>query len=406
MRASAKSSDDTQTRLRRIELVTDSALAHLEPDDLLRELLHRVRDVLEVDTAAVMLYEPTSKVLIASAAVGIEDEVLQGVRIPVDSAFASTIAARRRPPILDSAQDPTLIRPVLREHGIRSLLGAPMLTGGETVGVLYIGAYQHRRFSEPDIHLLQLVADRIALATRASTSRTERTAARVLQHSLMPTRLPAVTGLTLDARYVPGAAPSIGGDWYDVFALPSGRIGIVIGDVVGNGLPAAVIMGRLRSALRAYALDNENPAQVLRKLDRKATHFEPNAMATVGYAVYQPATCQLQVSLAGHLAPALAGPSQHGRLAPVPVDPPIGLGVTRRTRRTSTLELPPDGVVCFYTDGLVEHRNTSIDDGLRRLCKAITPAPATTVCTTVMNEMVGAEPPTDDVALLTISRIE
>ncbi|RKT89088.1 Serine phosphatase RsbU, regulator of sigma subunit [Saccharopolyspora antimicrobica] len=403
MPSSASSPDDAEQRLRQIELVTDTALAELEHDDLLREMLQRVSDLLDVDTAAVMRYDPTSEVLVATAAVGIEDEVSQGVRRHVGPAFAKSIASGSRPLPLDSREDPSVLQPVLREHGISTLIGVPMLVGGEVVGVLHIGTYEERRFSDHDVHLLQLVADRMALAIRGHTTRAELTATSALQRSLLPTRLPAVPGVTLDARYVSGSGPGVGGDWYDVFTLPSGLLGIVIGDVVGSGLAAAIVMGRLRSALRAYAIETEDPAEVLHKLDRKVTHFEPTAMATVGYSIYDPSTSQLRVSLAGHLAPVVVEPGHSGRLAPLPVDPPVGLGVAHRKRRTSLLEIPPEGVVCFYTDGLVERRGKPIDDGLQLLCDSVVPEPASAVCTTVMNRLVGGEPPSDDIALLTIS---
>jgi hypothetical protein len=112
-------------------------------------------------------------------------------------------------------------------------------------------------------------------------------AALALQRSLLPTALPAVPGLDLAARYVTGSG-TVGGDWYDVFVLPDGRLGVVVGDVAGSGLEAAVIMGRMRSALRAYALGSADPAAALRLLDRKIQYFEPDAMATVLYGLYTP----------------------------------------------------------------------------------------------------------------------
>ena len=113
----------------------------------------------------------------------------------------------------------------------------------------------------------------------------------------------------------------VGGDWYDVFTLPSGELGIVMGDVAGSGLPAAVIMGRMRSALRAYALETPDPAEVLDRLDRKMQHFEPGALATVLYAVIDPALDRMHVCLAGHFAPVVARPRRPrnwptSRLAP------------------------------------------------------------------------------------------
>src|SRR5213076_2919679 len=137
-----------------------------------------------------------------------------------------------------------------------------------------------RAFTGDDMDLLQLAADRAALAVQALTAKLDRAATRTLQLSLLPSALPAVGGLEMAARYVPGTG-KVGGDWYDVFPLPSGGVCAVIGDVAGTGLQAAVIMGRIRSALRAYALEAADPADVLDRLDRKMRHFEPDAMATV-----------------------------------------------------------------------------------------------------------------------------
>jgi hypothetical protein len=155
------------------------------------------------------------------------------------------------------------------------------LVSGAVMGVLHVGTLSPRRFSGEDSGLLQLVADRVALAVHARVSRVERTAATVLQRSLLPAKLPDVAGFEFAARYIRGGDGEVGGDWYDVFGLPSGSLGIVVGDVVGRGLAAAVAMGRLRSALRAYAVDCHDPAELLGKLDRQVRQFEPEVMAIV-----------------------------------------------------------------------------------------------------------------------------
>ncbi|MEV4646789.1 GAF domain-containing SpoIIE family protein phosphatase [Saccharopolyspora sp. NPDC049357] len=402
MRASADSS--AEERLRRIELVTDTSLAHLDVNELLREILARVRDVLGVDMATVLLLDPGGEELIATASVGIEDEVRQGVRIPVGNDFAAAVLDSERAVVSNRVDDDVLVSTPLQPKGIRSLVGAPMVASGDTLGVLCVGAFGEHGFTDQDAGLVRIAADRIASVSKVGSSRAERIAATVLQHSLLPGRLPSVPGVSMDGRYIAGADHGIGGDWYDVFELPSGQIGIVIGDVVGHGLLAAVVMGRLRSALRAYALDDENPARVLHKLDRKVTYFEPDAMATVSYALYDPVTSRLELSLAGHLPPVLALPGDCGDLVKVPVDPPVGVEVSRRERRSTTIELPESSVLCFYTDGLIERRQQSIDVGLNSLCEAIECAPAQEVCTAVTNRLVTAASAGDDVTLLVLSR--
>lgn len=392
-----------EERLQQITSVTDTALTHLDFEALLHELLQRVWRLLNADTATVLLHDERRQQLVAVDAVGIEEQVRQGVQIPIGEGFAGTVAARAEPHVLEHVDRDTVFNPLLWEKRFGSLLGVPMLAGGDLVGVLHVGTFTTRHFTDHDIHLLQLVADRIALNTKVNTSQTEHAAAVALERSLQPAQLPTVAGTTLAARYVPGVG-GVGGDWYDVFTLPTGRLGIVIGDVAGHGLSAAVVMGRLRSALRAYALETEDPGQALDKLDRKATYFETHMMTTVAYAIFDPFTNQLQLSLAGHLAPIRALPDEPAALADIAVDPPIGFGLARGPRRTSVLEVPPGAAVCFYTDGLVERRDSTLDAGLERLCGAVTAAPAESVCANVMSKLVGTGSAEDDIAVFVLSR--
>jgi serine phosphatase RsbU (regulator of sigma subunit) len=278
-----------------------------------------------------------------------------------------------------------------------------LLVGGTVLGVLTVGALAQRRFTEEDVTLLQLAADRIALAVQAGLSRGERTAARALQRSLLPTRLPELPGLEFAARYVPGERGLVAGDWYDVFTLPSGRTGMVIGDVAGHGLPAAVVMGRLRSALRAYALESDDPAEVLGKLDRKVRHFEPGMMATVLYGFWASDRETLCLSSAGHLAPVLCVPGRAPVVVDLAIDPPVGVAAPE-PRRSTLLNVPPGALAVFFTDGLVERRTQVIDVGIERLRRAATAAPADAVCSTLMATLVASDAPEDDVTILAVRR--
>ena len=357
-------------KLRDIQSITDAALSALGPQALLDVLVDRVREVLQADTAAVLLLDRPSGQLVATAASGLEEEVQQGVRVPLGKGFAGRIAAQGRPVILDEVDHTTVVNPILVAKGIRALLGAPLLAAGRAIGVLHVGTLSPRAFTSHDVDLLQLAADRAALAVQALSAQMDRAATSALQHSLVPAGLPAVSGLEMAARYVPGTG-KVGGDWYDVFTLPSGEVCAVIGDVAGTGLNAAVIMGRIRSALRAYALETADPADVLDRLDRKMRHFEPDAMATVLCAMFSPSLDQVRICSAGHLPPLLARPGQPA--APAAVAPDLLIGVSSHTRRrVSTLDFPPGAVLCLYTDGLVERRDQPIDEGIARLCAALT----------------------------------
>ncbi len=387
-------------RQRALEAVTDGSLMGLDFEKLLDAVLDRVRDLFDVDTVTVLLPDSSEEQLVAAAAVGLTEEVYQGVRVAVGSGFAGKVAARREPMVVDHVDPSTVVNPLLWERGLRVLLGVPMVDGGQLAGVLHIGSTQQRRFTAAEVESLQLVADRLALAADAHRARGERAAAAKLQSSLLPARLPAVPGWTFAARFVSGADVGVGGDWYDVFELPGGRLGLVIGDVVGSGLAAAVVMGRLRSALRSYALEHSDPADVLCWLDRMASHFEQNTMATVGYAVLDAAGDQLRLALAGHLPPVVVAPGVPATLAEVPVGPPVGQGLAVRGRRAGTVPVPSGALVALFTDGLVERRDVALDEQLDRLLGVMTCDPPDQVCARVMASMVGSRPAVDDIALL------
>ena len=402
-------------RLRDIEPVTDAALSRLDEQSLLRALIERVKKALQADTAAVLLLDRSAGQLVATAASGIEEEVRQGVRIPLGAGFAGRVAASGEPVILTTVDHTTVRNPLLVDRGIRSLLGVPLLVGGNVIGVIHVGSLSGRPFGPEDSELLQLAADRAALALHSIMSQDDALAAAALHRSLLPTALPAMPGLDLAARYVAGSG-TVGGDWYDVFILPDGRLGVVVGDVAGSGLEAAVIMGRMRSALRAYVLEFADPGTALRMLDRKIQYFEPDAMATALYGVYSPESAEFVVSSAGHLPPVLAAPGTRAGLIPVQPDPPIGTADDPR-RRNATVFIPPGALLCCFTDGLVERRDRSIDDGIDVVAATLdgqiaddvrrgtaTESTAEDACAGVMRALVGNVPAQDDIAVLMLSR--
>jgi anti-sigma regulatory factor (Ser/Thr protein kinase) len=226
----------------------------------------------------------------------------------------------------------------------------------------------------------------------------------MLQRSLLPARLPVVSGIEMAARYVPAERGGVGGDWYDVFILPSGGLCVVMGDVVGRGFAAAEEMGRLRSALRAHALFSNDPAEALDRLNEQVRHFErPRMMATVQLAIFEPSYGQLRLSSAGHLPPVLAAPDRASSIVDVPGDPPIGVSGALR-RRSKTINVPAGALLCFYTDGLIERRDTSLDVGLKRLCDAVVAGPVESVSASIMGRLIGDDPPGDDIAVLVLRR--
>jgi putative methionine-R-sulfoxide reductase with GAF domain len=400
--AAAAELPDWGEKLRGIQSITDRALSELDPEALLAVLVERVREALQADTAAVLLLDRQSGQLVATAASGLEEEVQQGVRIQMGRGFAGQIAAEGRPVILNEVDHTKVVNPILLTKGIRSLVGAPLVADGAVIGVLHVGTLGPRRFTNQDVDLLQLAADRAALAVQALTAKLDRAAAFALQRSLLPAALPSVGGIQMAARYVPGAG-NVGGDWYDVLILPSGELCAVIGDVAGSGLRAAAIMGRVRSALRAYALETSDPADMLTRLEHNMHYFEPDVMVTISCAVFSPCLDSVRISSAGHLPLVLVRPGEPARPVSIVSDAMIGVPV-ERSRHATAIAFPPGAMLCLYTDGLVERRDRPIDEGIARLTAALTPSDPETACAYVMAAMSDWSPHSDDVALLILRR--
>jgi serine phosphatase RsbU (regulator of sigma subunit)/anti-sigma regulatory factor (Ser/Thr protein kinase) len=385
--------------LEALQRVTDAALAYLPADELLTELLDRITAILDVDTAAILLLEPSGEMLRARAAKGIEEEVEQNVRIPVGRGFAGRVAASQAAVTIEDVDHADILNPILRQKGIRSLLGVPLLVTGRVLGVLHVGSLTQRTFTDRDRELLQLAADRAAIAIEHAQLFEERRIAETLQRQLLPQELPAIAGLELACRYLPAAGTSLGGDWYDAFTLSGGRVALAVGDVVGHGVAAAAVMAQLRTALRAYAAEGHPPGVVVESVNRLMWNLGPTAMTTLAYSVLDPAEEELELIVAGH-PPALliAG---DGTARYLPLQGAMALGASQGSRyRSQTLPFAAGSTLVLYTDGLVERRGTSIDTGLERLranCEGIDEVDE--LCVHVLDSMVAGEP-ADDVALV------
>jgi serine phosphatase RsbU (regulator of sigma subunit) len=231
-----------------------------------------------------------------------------------------------------------------------------------------------------------------------------RSASDVLQRSLLPQHLPRLAGLQVAARTLPGGSGNrIGGDWYDVIPLPTGHVGLVIGDVLGHDLTAASAMGQLRNALRAYALDDPSPASVLSRLNRAVDLLDVVELATCLYAVLDPGTLRVTWASAGHLPPLVSPQEGPGHIVAADPGPPLG-AVPAAHYVDHTLGLRRGESLALYTDGLVERRGTSIDVGLAHLVAAAGPyCSAEDMCHRLMAGMLGTEQPHhDDVTLLVV----
>jgi anti-sigma regulatory factor (Ser/Thr protein kinase)/putative methionine-R-sulfoxide reductase with GAF domain len=386
--------------------LSDPALSELDLGALMDEILIRVREILRVDTVAILLHDPETDHLVARAAKGLEAEVEAGVRVPVGRGFAGHVGEDRAPVFIPDLEQADVVNPILQEIGIKSLLGVPLIVESELIGVMHVGTLTPRTFTIDDAALLELAAARVApgieRARLFDALEREHRGAVALQRSLLPGTVPDLPEVDVAVRYLP-ARDEVGGDWYDVLEVPGGGIGVAIGDVVGHGVRAAALMAQLRTAVRAYAIDGHSPASVLERVDRLLQVSYPNGMATVAFAVVDPADGTVHLATAGHPPALVARPGAIARLADGPTFPPLGARPHAFYDEVAFTLLPGETLL-LYTDGLVEARGQALGDRLARLCATAEGDPSPELlCSRLLHRMVDIGATEDDVAMVAIA---
>jgi serine phosphatase RsbU (regulator of sigma subunit)/anti-sigma regulatory factor (Ser/Thr protein kinase) len=387
--------------LAEFQRVTDATLAYLSQDELFAELLNRISEILGSDTAAILLLEENGETLRARAAKGIEEEVEQNVRIPMGRGFAGRIAAERRSITIPDVDHADILNPILRQKGIRSLLGVPLVVEARVLGVLHVGTLTRRTFTDHDAELLQVAGDRVAMAIANAQLEEQRRIVESLQRVLLPSRLPEIPAVELAARYRPAAVGTrVGGDWYDVFPLAGGKVVLTIGDVVGQGVAAAALMAQLRMALRAFALDGLPPATVLDRLNRLLDDIEGPRMTTMTYVVLDPEEETLRVVSAGHVPPILVTPG--GGTVVLEVEGDVPLGISRSAvYHEHRFDMPSGSRVVLVTDGAVEVPGEPLEIGLERLREIVSRAIGVEeLCDAITTAAGEARTRDDDLAVL------
>jgi PAS domain S-box-containing protein len=366
-----------------MQALVDAALAQRSLDGILRDLVAQVRGVLDAADAVIYLAEEGDGLTVGAATPSRHEGV---------EAFAERVAESREAML---AKDDRLI-------------GVPLLAEGEVTGVLVAGAEPPREFGGEDLTLLRLAAERVGLAiAHARVYEREHRIAETLQRSLLPDRLPDLPGLEVAARYLPAASEAeVGGDWYDVIPIAGGAVGLVMGDVAGKGLAGASMVGRLRSALRAYALEGQDGGRVVERLNRLLwTEAEDSQMATMLYLIVDPAAGTVRWVNAGHPPPLVIGAD---RVEFLQGEASVPLGVLPfPTYEEVTAPLGPGQSLLLYTDGLVERPGEHLDDGLARLAACVRSAPQNThdLLEHLVDALVPAGGAPDDVALLTLRNL-
>ena len=365
-----------------MQALVDATLAHRSLDGILRELVAQVRGVLGADHAAIALSDESGALAIAAS----EPEETDA------EPFARQVAEARDAML---AHDDTLV-------------GVPLVPEGEVTGVLVAGVAPPRKFTNEDLTLLRLAGERVGLAiAHARVYEREHRIAETLQRSLLPESLPDLPGLEVAARYLPAASEAeVGGDWYDVIPIAGGAVGLVMGDVAGKGLAGASMVGRLRSAMRAYALEGHDPARVVERVNRLLwNEAEESQMATMLYAIVDPAEGVIRWVNAGHPPPVLVEESDVRYLSG---EASVPLGVLPfPTYEEASAPMQPGSAILLYTDGLVERPGEHIDDGLAQLAAHIREAPKepSRLLDHLLESLVPAGGAPDDVALLMLANL-
>jgi PAS domain S-box-containing protein len=371
-------------RTARLQQATSMLAEALTVEQVVEVITEVGRSAIGAERSAVALLDPERLVLRTVNAGGLpEGPGAPGPDITLDTPSVTTRAIATRRPVL--LEDPDSLRRMfegdanvelfLQHSDERAWVGLPLVAGAAPLGALRFSFTRPRKITEEERVFVEALAGQCALAVeRAALFEREHTTAETLQRSLLPDRLPSVPGMIMAARYLPVARNmEIGGDWYDAFRLPDGRLAVAAGDVMGKGLTAAAGMGRVRNALRALALTDPRPAAVLAGLDRLFTATElDEQVTTVAYLVVDPVTGEGQAGNAGHLPPLLLSTGAVPRLDPTEAGTPLGWASPRQQH---AFRLPPGNTAVLYSDGLVENRRRGLDAGLDELVAVAAQAP-------------------------------
>ncbi|BBC28967.1 Histidine kinase [Streptomyces graminofaciens] len=357
---------ETRNQLSMLASLADAGLqlsATLEP----RQVLHTVGDILVphlADQLSVHLADPSP--------------AGRSLTTPADTrtspAYTAGTPRLAREVLATAATHAMHGTPAPQDPAPATVLALPLRSRDQVLGALVLARHTDG-YSAVEHKYLENLAHRLSLAyDNATRYHNERRLALTLQRALLPRSLPRLPGMRLATHYQAGTrGAEVGGDWYDVLALPGDAVGLAIGDVMGHDVEAATVMGQLRSALHSLALKGASPAEVLTRLDAYLQSLDTERFATCLYAVYDPCRHRLRYAASGHLPPLLVAGERTAYLE-VPPALPLGLGSSEPVDRE--VEFPPGTSLLLYTDGLVENRVLPLDVGLAALRDACGALPA------------------------------
>ena len=372
-------------RLRKLQLVTAALSKAVTAADVSQTCLESAVAGIGASEGLIVLPRENSGPL--ASALGVAASI--GVSGPEDEIPAGAVG-----PIAECMSDG---QPVSAEEGWMAL---PLADGA-----LALRSPSVRPIATSDRQWLTTLVSQSAQALdRAGRYETERRIAETLQRSVLPERLPSLHGVKFAARYLPGTVGvDVGGDWYDVIHLSDGRIGLVIGDVVGKGVRAAATMGQLRNALRAFAFEHTDPYEVVSRLGKLVDGMMEVPFATLVYLVVDPRGLGARYVVAGHPPPLVRAPDgtatflDGGRTLPIGVDASLDFAA-------GDVQLEAGSTVVLYTDGLVERRGMPLDEGLQLLAvsAAVSSDDPEELVDAVIASLTGDHERPDDIAVLAL----
>lgn len=323
----------------------------------------------------------------------------------LDEGGISIVEASRESGFHVPVADASAMPDVLREHGFESVVAAPLIGRRGSLGTFVLAARSRTALNGTAQKMANVLALQLAGAIEQSMlfERTHRVADR-LQRALLPDSFPRVPGVEFNGAYKPASDEAeIGGDWYDAFALPDGRIAISMGDVAGHGLEAATVMGEIRQAMRTAAISERSPAAVLDHINSVINLRKSIGMVTAIFGFFEPGVRELTYAVAGHPPPIITiSEGFHGFLPGGGM--PLGVE-TRINAKDWSITLPPRCCVVFYTDGMTEYSRDIIAgekmllDASVRACEMDPENPAIALQERIFDATVNR----DDAATLTLS---
>jgi serine phosphatase RsbU (regulator of sigma subunit)/anti-sigma regulatory factor (Ser/Thr protein kinase) len=396
-------------RAARLQRVTAALARARTPEDVAAAVVFEGVAALGASGGGLLVPAADGEHITVPGVVGYGEELVGQLRAErLDAALPAATAIRTGVPVWIETQEERDARfPELvgMEATTLAMCAVPLLVGDRVIGSLRFSFDKRKLFDDDErAFVLALAAQTAATLQRTELYEAEREAALELQRALLPGELPVIPGWDIAAYYSPAGEQQAGGDFYDVIKLPDGRVAAVVGDVMGRGVHAAASMAQIRSTIRAYALDDPDPASVFRRVDSFFDSLDAAQLVTVLYILLDPQDDVVRVANAGHLQPLLVD-AETARLAAGTGGLPFG--VQRDDRDVTTMVIPRGGALVLVTDGLVERRGEDIDEGVERILEASTSAPARTA-RELLTRMVAAgaaiRAHDDDVTVLVLKR--